>query len=131
MASKVITLPVENIEAAKAKLHEWLAKDDKVLIIVLGDTNIAFETVTRADRLSGGALQEPRWVIPGTVRDWSIPVLQNLSDPGNLITDWNTVLAIAVSLKDVIRDMIPRDGNQPSNIRISRAYMKAEQKGPQ
>jgi hypothetical protein len=129
MASKVITLPVDSQEAAQAKLREWLGKDDKVLFIVLGDTNIAFETVAKADVITGGVLQEPRWVIHATTRDWAIPMLQTLSDPKPLVTNWDSVLAIAVSITDVIRDMIPRDGTQPSNIKILTAFLKAEKNG--
>ena len=66
MATKVITLPVDSQETAQAKLREWLGKDDKVLFLVLGDTNIAFETVAKADVLTGGVLQEPRWGDTGT-----------------------------------------------------------------
>ena len=129
MASKVITLSATDEAAAQHKLREWLDKDDKILIIVLGDTNIANETVARADKLSGGVLQEPRWVIHAPKREFVQEMLSNLQDPDGLITDWDKVLAIAASLVDNIRDMIIRDGTQPTFSRIDDAWMMAEADG--
>ena len=126
MASKLITLPTDDATQARKTLKKWLAFDDKVLIIVLGDTNIAFETADRADRLTGGFEDEPRWVIHGPNRDDIIDILAELEDPHELISDWNDVLFIAVSITDVIRDMVIRDGSQPTFSRIDDAFMMAE-----
>ena len=128
MATKVITLPPDATDAQN-KLREWLDKKDKILFIVLGDTKIANETVVRADRLSGGVLQEPRWVIHAPTREHVIDILDELEDPDDLVAEWEKVLAIAVSITDVIRDMIERDGTQPTFSRIDDAYMFAEADG--
>ena len=126
MASKLITLPVDDANQAKKTLRKWLAFDDKVLIIVLGDTNIAFETADRADRLTGGFEDEPRWVIHGPNRDDIVDILDELEDPDEITPDWSTVLFIAVSITDKIRDVVIRDGNQPNFSRIDDAFMMAE-----
>lgn len=129
MASKVILLPADDEAAAQSKLQEWLAKDDKILFVVIGDTGIALETVNRADKLSGGALQEPRWVIHAPVREHVIDILDTLADPDDLVMDWDKVLAVAVSIMDIIRDMMVRDGTLPTYSRIVDAYMLAEADG--
>lgn len=126
MASKLITLPANDPDQARKTLRKWLAFDDKVLIIVLGDTNIAFETADSADRLTGGFEDEPRWVIHGPNRDDIVDVLDELEDPDEITPDWNTVLFIAVSITDKIRDVVIRDGNQPNFSRIEDAFIAAE-----
>jgi hypothetical protein len=129
MASKVIVLPADDAAAAQLKLQEWLDKDDKILFIVIGNTNIAEETVLRADKISGGVLQEPQWVIHAPVREDVLHILEALDDPDDFVTDWEKPLAIAVSITDVIRDMIIRDGIQPTYVRIEDAFLLAELDG--
>ena len=126
MASKLITLPIDDAAQSRKTLQQWLDFDDKVLIIVLGDTNIAFETADRADRLTGGFEDEPRWVIHGLNRDDILDILDEIEDPDEMISDWNTVLFIAVSITDVIRDVVFRDGDQPNFSRIDDAFIAAE-----
>ena len=126
MATKVITLPIGNPDDARKLLKTWLEKDNVILFIVLGDTKIAIETVRRADILSGGDITEPQWVIYAEKREDVVEVLELLTDPSSFVTDWNKVLAVAVSLTDTIRDMIPRDGKIPTFSRINDAYMNAE-----
>jgi hypothetical protein len=126
MESKIITLSVDDPVAAKALLQEWLDMDDKILFIVLGTTNIAKETVRRADKLSGGNLDEPQWVIHAPVREDVTDLLSTLEDPDDLVEDWEKPLAVVISITDVIRDMIVRDGTQPTFSRIDDAYRAAE-----
>ena len=126
METKVITLPDDDPDAAKALLKEWIDMDDKLLFIVFGITNIAKETVRRADILSGGNLEEPHWVIHAPKREDVIDLLSSLDDPDGLVEDWKRPLAIVVSITDVIRNMIVRDGTQPTYSRIDDAYRAAE-----
>jgi len=76
--------------------------------------------------LTGGDITEPQWVIYAAKREDVIEVLEALDDPSNFVTDWNKPLAIAVSMTDTIRDMIPRNGTQPTYSRIDDAFRKAE-----
>ena len=128
MATKVITLPTGNPLAAQKKFQEWLDKIDKVLFIVLGDTNIAKNTVEKADVITGGQLNEPRWVIHAPVREDILNMLKTIKDPEEKIInkDWDKVLAFSLSLTDNIRDMIVRDGTEPKRVRIMRAFLEAE-----
>lgn len=125
MATKVVILSEDNPDEARLELRKWLTKD-KILFIVLGETKLAKETVQRADTLTGGNLDEPHWVIHAAKREDVIEVLDTLDDPYSFVTDWNHPLAIAVSITDTIRDMIRRDGSQPSFSRIDDAFRKAE-----
>ena len=125
MASKLITMPADPA-AAKALLKKWIAFNDKILLIVLGDTKIAIETARRADILTGGIEEEPRWAIHAPNREHIMEILITLKDPKGLVQDWNDTLFVALSLTDVIRDMVRRDGDQPNFSRIDKAYMKAE-----
>ena len=124
--TKIIELPADDPTRAKAIMKKWLAMNDKILFIVFGTTNIALETVRRADILSGGVEEEPQWVIHVPERNDVIELLSNLEDPDELISDWETPLAITLSISDVIRDMIPRNGIQPTYSRIDDAYRAAE-----
>lgn len=125
MATKVITLPEEDPNEARMELHKWLKKD-KILFIVLGETEIAKETVQRADTITGGNVTEPQWVIHAVKREDVVEVLDAIDDPSDFVTDWNEPLAIAVSITDTIRDMIRRDGKIPTFSRIDDAFRKAE-----
>jgi hypothetical protein len=127
MANKTILLPADDPDAAHLLLKEWLDKDDKVLFIVLGDTEIARETVRKADGFTGDA-DEARWVVHAPVREDVVDLLKDLEDPKGLVDDWEKPLSIATSLRDVIRDMIVRDGKVPNNTRIVRSFMLAEKK---
>ena len=126
MVSKLITLPDDDPVAAQNIFLEWLNMEDKVLLVVLGDTNIAFKTAERADGLTGGVEEEPRWVIHAPVREDIIDILITLEDPNELIIDWDEPLFIAVSITDVIRDMVVRDGTLPNLTRIDDAFIAAE-----
>lgn len=126
MASKLITLPTGDPQAARDLLQKWLDFDDKVLLIVLGDTNIAFDTATRADRMTGGVEEEPRWVIHGPNRDDIMEILIMLEDPDGMIEDWDKPLLIALSITDVIRDWVVRDGTLPTFSRLDDAFIAAE-----
>jgi len=125
MASKVITLPVNDPNAARAKLQEMLNKH-KILFLVLGETDIAVETVRRADELTGGDINEPEWVIHAPKREDVVAMLGTLSNPARPVQDWDKPLAIAISISDTIRDMIQRDGKQPTFSRISDAILMAQ-----
>ncbi|MGB4847312.1 MAG: hypothetical protein WBP41_05300, partial [Saprospiraceae bacterium] len=61
MPTKLITLPTGNPAQAQALLTQTL-QENKVLLIVIGSTNIAVNTADRAAR-STGAPDEPRWVV--------------------------------------------------------------------
>lgn len=126
MESKIIALPDDDPETANAVLKEWLDLDDKILFIVIGTTNIAIETVRRADLQSGGIPEEPQWVIHAPVREDVTDLLSTLEDPDGLVEDWGKPLAVVVSITDVIRDMIVRDGTIPKYSRIDDAYRAAE-----
>ena len=125
MDSKLILLPVDDPPGAQAMFLEMLEKD-LVLMVVLGETKLAEETARRADILTGGILEEPRWVVHAPIREDIMDVLTTLDDPDGLVTDWDKPLAIALSLTDVIRDMIVRDGTQPTFSRIDDAFINAE-----
>ncbi len=125
MDSKLIVLPIDDPPEAQAMFLEMLDQD-LVLIVVLGETKLAEETARRADILTGGILAEPRWVIHAPIREDIMDILITLEDPGGLVTDWEKPLAVALSLTDVIRDMIVRDGTQPTFSRIDDAFISAE-----
>lgn len=124
--TKIIDLPADDPKGAKAIMKKWLTMNDKILFVVFGTTKIALETVRRADILSGGVEEEPHWVIHVPERNDIIDLLSNLEDPDELITDWDTPLAITLSISDVIRDMLPRNTGQPTYSRIDDAYRAAE-----
>ena len=130
MASKVITLSATDAVEAQEKLQEWLGKNDKIIFLVLRDTQIAFNTVAKADVITGGALQQPRWVIHAPNPDLVIDILKGIQDPDGLAPDWEAVLACAISLADLIRDVIARDGKEPSFTRIAKSFTTAEQVRP-
>lgn len=124
--TKIIELPPDDPIRARVILRNWLVMKDKILFIVFGITNIALETVRRADILSGGVEEEPHWVIHVPERNDVIELLSDLEDPDGLITDWDSPLAIVLSITDVIRDMLPRNGEQPTYSRMDDAYRAAE-----
>ncbi|MDQ3018197.1 MAG: hypothetical protein M3R25_15910 [Bacteroidota bacterium] len=125
MDTKLIVLPIDDPPRAQAMLKERLDKD-LVIMLVMGETKLAEETARRADSLTGGIIEEPRWSIHAPVREDIMDILITLEDPNGLVTDWDKPLAIALSLTDVIRDMIVRDGTQPTFSRIEDAYINAE-----
>jgi len=124
MAAKLITLPTGNPAQAQALLTQTL-QENKVLLIVIGATNIAVNTADRAARFAG-APDEPRWVVRAPEIEDVIDILKAIQDPGPLVTDWDDTLLIAVSITDVIHDMIDQDGTLPTLARLQVAWMKAE-----
>ena len=125
MPDKIISLPAGDPVEAK-KLLKKAIEDRKILIIVIGDTNIALDTVQRADRSTGGPT-EPHFVVHAPVLEDVVDVLKTISDPKPFVTDWNDTLLAAVSVTDVIRDSIGRDGTLPRLTRLETAWMRAEQ----
>ncbi len=125
MDSKLIVLPIDDPPGAQVMLRGMLDKD-LVIILVMGETKLAEETARRADTLTGGILAEPRWAIHAPIREDIMDILITLEDPNGFVTDWEKPLAVALSLTDVIRDMIIRDGTQPTFSRIDDAYINAE-----
>lgn len=124
MPTKLITLPTGNPAQAQALLTQTL-QENKVLLIVIGSTNIAVNTADRAARFAG-APDEPRWVVRAPIIEDVITILKTIQDPTPLVTDWDDTLLIAVSITDVIRDMIDQDGTLPTLVRLQMAWMKAE-----
>lgn len=125
MAQKIVTLSTTDPEAAKTELREWLGKH-KILFIVLGDTDIALETVRRAGNRVGEDITKPQWVIHAPKREDVVTILDTLNDPTNLVSDWEKPLAIGVSFSDTFRDVIERDGTIPTNRRIFESLRLAE-----
>jgi hypothetical protein len=125
MPNKIINLPANNPAEASKQLKKAL-EDPKVLLIVIGDTNLALDTVQRADRFTG-AQNEPRWVVHAPVLEDVIDILKSLPDPKVLVSDWNETLLAGVSITDIIRDMIKKDGTLPSLTRLQIAWMRAEE----
>ncbi len=124
MPTKLITLPTGNPAQAQALLTQTL-QENKVLLIVIGSTNIAVNTADRAARFTG-APDEPRWVVRAPQIADVIDILKTIQDPASLVIDWDDTLLIAVSITDVIRDMIDQDGTLPTLVRLQTAWMKAE-----
>ncbi|MBK9983314.1 MAG: hypothetical protein IPP15_13110 [Saprospiraceae bacterium] len=124
MPTKLITLPTGNPAQAQALLTQTL-QENKVLLIVIGSTNIAVNTADRAARFAG-APDEARWVVRAPVIEDVITILKTIKDPTPLVLDWDDTLLIAVSITDVIRDMIDQDGTLPTLVRLQTAWMKAE-----
>jgi hypothetical protein len=124
MPTKLITLPTGNPAQAQALLTQTI-QENKVLLIVIGSTNIAVNTADRAARFAG-APDEPRWVVRAPVIADVITILKTIQDPTPLVIDWDDTLLIAVSITDVIRDMIDQDGTMPTLVRLQMAWMKAE-----
>ncbi len=124
MPAKLITLPADNPAQAQALLTTTLT-ENKVLLIVIGSTNIAVNTADRAARFTG-APDEPRWVVRAPKIADVIDILKSITDPSPLVIDWDDTLMIAVSITDVIRDMIGQDGTLPTLVRLQVAWMKAE-----
>ncbi|NUN99803.1 MAG: hypothetical protein HUU01_04215 [Saprospiraceae bacterium] len=123
MASKVITLPVDDPSAALALFQEWLGKN-KILFIVLRDTAIAKNTVRKADSMAGD-IDHPLWVLHAPNEDDVMDILKTIPDPKKLIINWEKPLAIALSMDGNICDMIPRGEAEPTYARIARALVNA------
>jgi hypothetical protein len=128
MFKKTLVLPTDDAALAAKMFHEIVHDEPYVLLVVLGDSDVAQQTVTRADKLAG-APDDWRWVVWARVPAHIAAEVQAMRDKGIKPDMQKPDIAFSTSLGDTIVDVIAASEPKPDNVRIFLAFAHGEAEG--
>ena len=120
-------LPTDDPVLARNMFTEMIHEQPWILMVVLGTSAEAEQTVQRADRMAFHQGDEG-WRVVWARQPADIQVVCDAlqADPAALKALVSTSRAFVTSLSDVVRDVIRGDEPPPSNTRLLKAFLTAE-----
>lgn len=126
--NNTIILPGDNPELSKKLLVSLVQKEDVVTIIIFGRDQKAQNAVqkadTRANAVVSGIRRKVAWMQDSGMIEFLKTLIKSGSEFNPTDISPNTHIGIAISMTDILNDLIPNDPS-PDFIRMELAFIKA------